>query len=115
VDRNKGDAGQPQALNRYTYAQNNPVGKVDPDGCQAAMPAPMAGPNALLGLALYHLSQMRSNSAYRDSAVRAIKTLQAITLFSVLAISRPFLVTPLGTILPGGKDVNLVPTGTGSG
>jgi RHS repeat-associated protein len=114
MDRHEYDLGHPQTVNRYTYAENIPVRKVDPDGWQAVVPAPATGPNALLGLALYHVSQMRSNSAYRESAVNAVRVMQGITLGLILTVSRPFLVTPLGVILPGGKDVNLVPTSTGT-
>ena len=114
VDRHQGNPGEPQSWNRYAYADNKPIGKSDPNGWQAAVPAPGVGPSAFLSLALYHLQQMNSNPAYRDAAVHAVRTMQVLSLGVILTVSRPFLVTPLGTVLPGGKDVNLVPTGTGT-
>ncbi|HEV7921585.1 MAG TPA: RHS repeat-associated core domain-containing protein [Thermoanaerobaculia bacterium] len=70
VDTVLGTAGQPQSWNRYTYAENNPILKVDPDGRQAVVPAPGAGPAGIpLSLALYHVTQMNTNAAYRDAAV----------------------------------------------
>jgi RHS repeat-associated protein len=32
VDKSRGNHSRPQSLNRYTYALNNPVNRVDPDG-----------------------------------------------------------------------------------
>src|SRR5882724_7298177 len=99
VDRHEGDPGQPQTLNRYSYAENNPVRKVDPDGFQAVVPAPVAGPNVLLAVALNHALQMRSNPAYRDSTVNSVRgavntwrAMAGITLGVTWMIARPFLV-----------------------
>jgi RHS repeat-associated protein len=59
----------PQKWNRYTYADNNPILKVDPDGRQAVVATPGSGPAAPLSVALYHIVQMQTNPAYREAAV----------------------------------------------
>lgn len=118
VDPGGWDKRRPQSWNRYTYAENNPVLKVDPDGRQAVIPNTAPGPLAPFSMALFHAQQMRTNPSYRRAAVDAVRTLQGVSLgmlTTILAVSRPFIVTPSGTILPGGKDVNLVPTATGTG
>ncbi|HEV7920876.1 MAG TPA: RHS repeat-associated core domain-containing protein [Thermoanaerobaculia bacterium] len=123
VDPGDSSAEEPQTWNRYVYARNNPILHIDPDGRQAVIPAPGVSPVAPLSLALYHVQQMNANSAYRDSAVGVASTsiafgkliaVAASTLLKPAWMSRPHVVTPTGVILPGGKDVNLVPTAAGA-
>jgi hypothetical protein len=95
--------------------------KVDPDGRQAVIPAPGTPQTAPLTAALLHAQKMNSDPSYRRAAVdatmhayRAVQTF-GLGLLAVLTSGvRAFLVTPNGTVLPGGKDVNLVPTATGA-
>ena len=85
----------PQAWNRYSYADDNPILKVDPDGKQAAIPAPTPGAAAPLSLALYHAQQMQTNSAYREAAVSLVMRNAAIvnalttTFFGIVSRGSP--------------------------
>ncbi|MFP5245577.1 MAG: RHS repeat-associated core domain-containing protein [Thermoanaerobaculia bacterium] len=64
VDPGGWDKYRPQTWNRYTYAENNPILKVDPDGRQAVVPFSGVGPMPPAGPAVYHAQQMRTNPSY---------------------------------------------------
>lgn len=122
------DRRRSQNWNRYAYAENNPVANVDPDGRQSApaVSPSSAGPMAPLSMAIHHVHQMHTNPSYRNAMVdsvrsvgRGLRTMRDFSMMTAsmlitMTIRRPFIVTPNGVVMPP-KDVNLVPTATGTG
>jgi RHS repeat-associated protein len=103
VDPGGWDKARPQTWNRYTYAENNPVLKVDPDGRQAVIPMPAAGPMAPLGVAFYHAQQMQTNPSYRRAAVDGVTAIanrmKADAVLSVALAKMLWDTNPLGISL----------------
>jgi RHS repeat-associated protein len=81
---------RPQTWNRYSYAENNPVLKIDPDGAQTVAAFPSAGPLGPAAAALYHAQQMRTNPRYRHAAVDAWNTIQTVTTMTMAMVASQF-------------------------
>lgn len=99
VDPGGFDPRKPQLWNRYSYAENNPALKIDPDGRQAVIPLPAAGPFTPIGLALYHAQQM-TRRGHRTSAVEAVKSLimlEKVVAYLFLSASLQYVPTSLSS------------------
>jgi len=130
VDPVLGQSTVPQSWNRYSYVLNNPVGRTDPDGrcvwdlCigeTALVIAATATVATAIGIYVARnppaaiSAQSLGNSIKKSLVVaHAVTTVAAAMMPHVSLSKRPNLVTPTGVVLPGGKNVDLVPTAQGA-
>jgi len=66
-DKVGGRVANPQSWNRYTYALNNPLKYVDPDGHQAAPPSAPPPTTSVMDLILHYYRQAMSSMGMGDA------------------------------------------------